>query len=408
MNQALVSVIVPVFNTEPYLPRLLDSILSQSLTQIEVICVDNGSTDQSVKIVETYATRDRRVILETETRRGSAAARNKGIDAATGRYCIFFDSDDYCPNSNALAALTREAENNEAAVVRGNHLQLTEETGATSRQDFFGVELFVDKRKAVDWLEEPVLWIPWTHQVFLIRRQFLLDRQIRYPDYLRGQDPPFLLQVFLAAGRLHCIPDLVYIYRNSNERWANFVWSEQACEHYLRHFSDIRRLLLKQSLKQQWRVYATWGVRKLSELLPVAMTAGDGASRRLILEAFSDFWDYRDIDPSPYQADVNWDLLFFSLYQCHRIEAHDGPCPEGVPFLGAEACLEQRRVSRLVPAGRSIVPRLRPCPALGDLSRSEGTDRIRARVKLRISDTLKALGLFPMVSSFFRRRKRTG
>jgi hypothetical protein len=253
--------------------------------------------------------------------------------------------------------------------------------------------LFIDRRKAVNWLDEPALWVPWTHQAFIIKKQFLLETRIRYPDYLRGQDPPFLLQVFLAAKTLYCIPDVVYVYRNSRERWLNFVWTEESCEHYLRHFGDVRRLLLDNSLERQWRVYSTWGVRKLAELLPVAVFASSGRNRRLIIEIFSDLWGYHDINPAPFQAEIQWDLLFFSLFQCHQIEKWDMPGRHGVRFLGAEMRLENGRVARLVQPAES-----RPVEPPVSIPLS-------LKIKLMVAKVLKAIGLFDLVRRAYRSLK---
>lgn len=91
-----VSIIIPVFNAEKYLRRCLDSVVNQSLEDIEIICIDDGSTDRSLMILKEYAARDSRIILFSQpTNRGSAAARNVGLEKATGEYIYFVDNDDY-------------------------------------------------------------------------------------------------------------------------------------------------------------------------------------------------------------------------------------------------------------------------------------------------------------------------
>ncbi|HJD96893.1 glycosyltransferase, partial [Mailhella massiliensis] len=88
------SVIIPVYNVEKYLARCLDSVLAQSFSDMEIICVDDGSTDSSPDILRAYAARDARIRLIHQKNRGIAAARNAGLDAAAGRYVAFVDSDD--------------------------------------------------------------------------------------------------------------------------------------------------------------------------------------------------------------------------------------------------------------------------------------------------------------------------
>ena len=91
----LVSVIIPVFNVEDYLPSCLDSVLSQTHREIEVILIDDGSTDSSGKICDEYALKDSRIKVIHKANSGVADARNAGIDAASGDYIAFIDSDDY-------------------------------------------------------------------------------------------------------------------------------------------------------------------------------------------------------------------------------------------------------------------------------------------------------------------------
>ena len=90
-----ISVIVPVYNVEGYLSNCLDSIICQSYKHLEIICVNDGSTDNSPGILEEYARKDNRIIIITQKNAGLSAARNTGISAATGNYVGFVDSDDW-------------------------------------------------------------------------------------------------------------------------------------------------------------------------------------------------------------------------------------------------------------------------------------------------------------------------
>ena len=84
-----VSVILPVYNTEKYLPECLDSIINQSLRDIEIICVDDGSTDSSLQILKEYAEKDKRIVVLEQNNSGAGIARNKGMEVAKGKYLSF-------------------------------------------------------------------------------------------------------------------------------------------------------------------------------------------------------------------------------------------------------------------------------------------------------------------------------
>lgn len=90
-----VSIIVPVYNTEEYLQKCLDSLTNQTLKNIEIICVNDGSTDNSLKILQDNAIKDDRIKIINQENKKQGAARNAGMQVATGEYIGFVDSDDY-------------------------------------------------------------------------------------------------------------------------------------------------------------------------------------------------------------------------------------------------------------------------------------------------------------------------
>ena len=93
-NDPLVTVIVPVYNTAKYLPKCLNSIINQTYKNLEIICIDDGSTDDSSKIIEQYAKKDPRIKPIRQSNQGQSSARNNGLTKATGDYISFIDSDD--------------------------------------------------------------------------------------------------------------------------------------------------------------------------------------------------------------------------------------------------------------------------------------------------------------------------
>lgn len=95
MRTPLISVIIPVYNVEKYLRRCLDSVVAQTYRNLEIICVDDGSVDESGRICDQYAARDARIKVIHQENQGISAVRNRGLDAAEGEYIAFVDSDDY-------------------------------------------------------------------------------------------------------------------------------------------------------------------------------------------------------------------------------------------------------------------------------------------------------------------------
>ena len=133
----LVSIIVPVYNTAPYLRACLDSVLSQSFTDFEILLVDDGSTDGSGKICDEYAGKDSRVIVLHQENGGVGSARNRGIDNARGEFLVFVDADDFVTDGY----LEHLMDSNADLVVSGIR-RFGAKTGLEipSRQDSFGIE----------------------------------------------------------------------------------------------------------------------------------------------------------------------------------------------------------------------------------------------------------------------------
>lgn len=111
-----VSVIIPVYNAEKYLRQCLDSVVNQTLRDIEIICVDDGSPDSSLSLLQKYASGDNRIKILQQENSGAGIARNKGLAMASGKYILFLDSDDFfeldlCEN------LFYQAEKTEADII---------------------------------------------------------------------------------------------------------------------------------------------------------------------------------------------------------------------------------------------------------------------------------------------------
>ena len=94
MKEIKVSIIIPVYNAEKYLHECLESICSQTYNNIEILCVDDGSTDMSAETIKTFQKEDKRIVLIQQTNQYAGVARNNGFDAAKGEYVVFLDADD--------------------------------------------------------------------------------------------------------------------------------------------------------------------------------------------------------------------------------------------------------------------------------------------------------------------------
>ncbi len=206
MSATLISVIIPVFNTREFLPACLDSVVTQSLTELEIICIDDGSTDGSGDILRQYMDRDKRITLLTQKNRGASSAKNQGLALASGEFLAFVDSDDILL-PHALSKLYRAINRNDADIVQGGFITRNLHTGKRNSH-IVKHEVLKGSQCLEAYLNKKVRPDPWAN---LFRRSLFVDNNIRYQESIRyATDRLILCKAFHFARKVQLIPDPVY------------------------------------------------------------------------------------------------------------------------------------------------------------------------------------------------------
>ncbi len=210
----LVSIIVPVFNCEEYLKECLDSIVEQSIKDIQVICIDDASTDDSGKILHSYASRDTRLeILHSNARKGPGAARNAGLKKAIGKYLRMVDADDYIP-LDSTEKLVTIAEEYKSDMVRGGYYKTdSNDNNIVKKGGRFPEKLLIN----ASIKNNRELWYFDQHTTYLYNTRLVKETaKCQYSEEMKnGEDVAFLLQLFPYMNRVSLIPETVYFYRQS-------------------------------------------------------------------------------------------------------------------------------------------------------------------------------------------------
>ncbi|MBQ6654683.1 MAG: glycosyltransferase [Erysipelotrichaceae bacterium] len=210
-----VSVIIPVYNSEKHLRQCLDSVLSQSLQDIEVICVDDGSTDSSPEILEEYAERDARLTVINQENSYAGTARNNGLKAARGEYVIFWDSDDFF-EAQALEKMYERAVETEADVCVCGINKFYEDSGELTASPAGLIISMTEGQEVFNRLSNEKHIFNFTVIKCinkLVRRQFIEKQDLRFGTGRYGEDVIFTCGALATAERITFVNENLVNYR---------------------------------------------------------------------------------------------------------------------------------------------------------------------------------------------------
>lgn len=230
-----ISVIMPVYNRAQTLPKAVRSVLSQTLREIELLCINDGSTDNTVMVLKELAQKDARIKVLSQRNAGAGPARNYGLKRAKGEFVAFLDSDDWYASEDVLAKLYEKAIEHHVKICLGGSrcakhgiLQPLEGPG----------KIYFTKEALIPYQD-----YQFTHGYWrgIYERRMLMDHEIRFPAYRRYQDPPFFVRAMICAERFYALSKIVLIYDESRH-YEKINWNEQKVTDLLRGIRDILRM----------------------------------------------------------------------------------------------------------------------------------------------------------------------
>ena len=207
-----VSVIIPVYNTEQYLAECLNSVIFQTLKEIEIIVINDASPDNAIGIVHDYQKNDDRIVLlDKQNNEGVGKARNDGIKVAKGEFVIFMDSDDLYSSDKALEFLYNAAVKNHVKVAGGRRDLMSDDGTIKPYDNPFTEYGLTFKQNGL--MKYSDFQYDYGYTCYLINREMIVSNCIEFPFYSRFQDPPFFVRAMAVAGEYFFIDELVYRYR---------------------------------------------------------------------------------------------------------------------------------------------------------------------------------------------------
>lgn len=239
MKNSLVSIIVPIFNAEDYLENCVNSILSQTYTNIEILLINDGSTDNSRLICESFSKKDPRVKVFNQSNQGPSEARNKGIQYANGEYLQFVDADD-CIDRHMTQRLISSLQNDEDLVICGYQKVIgTNQSNIKKKfqplnEGSYTVEEFIELFPEL--FRGKLINSPCNK---LYKKEIICDNQITFDKTIsNGEDLLFNLKYFTYSRKISIIKDLLYTYININNSFS-------LTNRYKKNYLENRKFIFK-------------------------------------------------------------------------------------------------------------------------------------------------------------------
>ena len=214
-----ISVIIPVYNVEKYLSKCLSSIINQTFKDIEIICINDGSTDSSLNILKSYAEKDNRIIIINKTNHVQGYSRNLGIKIAQSDYIIFVDSDDFILDASALEILYKDITLNELDVLIYSYEKYYEKknivfNSLSKKKHLVANKIYFSIEDKKDVFSKKSIGVPWNK---LYSTNFLQKNKILFNEDYIYEDVIFFYKVIILAQKIGYVNKVLYSYRKTGK-----------------------------------------------------------------------------------------------------------------------------------------------------------------------------------------------
>ncbi|MDR0912511.1 MAG: glycosyltransferase [Methanobrevibacter sp.] len=277
-NETKISVIIPVYNAEKYLEKCLDSVVNQTLENIEIICVNDGSTDSSIDILNKYSKKDPRFIIIDQKNKGGAPSRYEGLKIASGDYVFFLDNDDWI-TTDALEKIYNNAISNDSDLVIFKSVDYYTTKDSYDYSKGYNHEHYFDKETNFndfifthEQIKPKVLnskVVAWNK---LYKKEFLNNFDDFYFDNLMYADVPFHVQVLLRADRISFCPEYLNFYRKGHpEATMSYTFKTRESFDILKIIDEVESFLnnnnFMKEYKQEFFIFSIYPLNVWLELV---------------------------------------------------------------------------------------------------------------------------------------------
>lgn len=246
---------MPVYNSKKYMSKSINSVLTQTLKEIELICINDFSTDGSLKKLKEFQKKDKRIrIINNDKNLGPGKSRNVAISKAAGKYICFVDSDDWL-EKNSCEILFKKAELENADIIY------------IKPKLVFSDKIILDKRlltkkelKNIDTvfrknLLRKIAWAPWSK---MVKRDIIIKNKIKFPDIHIAEDMDFSSKVIYYSKKISCADEYLYNYYLREGSLMSFSNSKRRIENYFESIKLLKNFLLSKAIFQKYQKEFTY------------------------------------------------------------------------------------------------------------------------------------------------------
>lgn len=282
-----ISVIMPVYNGEKFLERSIKSVAKQTIDDIELICVDDGSTDNSLNILKKLQKEYDFIKILTQENQGSGKARNYGIDEACGEYIGFLDADDIFVDEDALEKMYYLGNIHDADMVAGNLEELLPNGDLIYNSNYTHNNYY--EFETIEKIHPKEYGVPWAFYKNIFKKTFLDENDIRFKDLIRGQDQVFLAEVLSNVNEIYGVPVVLYAYLFPvKEKPYIKLDNSKKKLHYITHYKETFDIFDKNGLKDLSEKYKP----KFFNYLRYSVRENDLEAYEMVISLFGKNFNY--------------------------------------------------------------------------------------------------------------------
>lgn len=239
MKSDLISIIVPVYNSELYINRCLDSLLKQTYKNIEIIIVDDGSKDNSLQLIKGYANKDSRIKVYTQSNQGPSVARNTGLDNATGKYIMFVDADDFI-DKNMVTNMVEGIKDDKNTLVLCDNSEIWANE-IEERKLFDTDKNYIKKVDVIKAIASGKAGLVCGK---LFNKNIIKEHNIKFDKEIKMcEDQIFFLNISRYCDDFIYIPKSLYFYDRRNENSITIKYKEKVIDNQIYVINIIKEIL---------------------------------------------------------------------------------------------------------------------------------------------------------------------